>query len=118
MRSLDVFLLRFSRRSREKKKELKGLRPFDPVFARHRQMKVSLSAVPAGSLRASTAGAQPSFFECPLLGGESALRRNRSLADCKEEKNLPSRLVRQRCRLPGWICPKADSRRGRGWAHV
>ena len=43
-------------------------RPFDPYFARDRQMKVALSAVPAGSLRASTAGAQPSIREFPLLG--------------------------------------------------
>lgn len=88
MRSLYFALLYascFSRLRREKKKQLKGLRPFDPDrignwksqylrpcypdFARDGQITVPLSAVPAGSLRASTAGAQPSIHDFPLLGG-------------------------------------------------
>jgi hypothetical protein len=74
MRSLYLemfYTVCFSRQSREKKKQVKGLRPFDPVFVCDSQMKIlcPFELVFPGSLRASTAGAQPSVAIIPLLGG-------------------------------------------------
>jgi hypothetical protein len=66
-----LYLLCFSRRSREKKNQLKGRSPFDPVFVGSwgAQCLRSFGSDFVGSLRASTVGAQSSIFEFPLLGG-------------------------------------------------
>lgn len=100
-----------SRLRREEEKELKGLRwsqsaveGFDPVA-------LAKSPDPMGSK-----GREPletSVLLPPLNKGESALRRNRSSADCKEEKER----AEEACFVRDVGCPagsaqKADPRRG------